>query len=440
MCGIAPLLGGEVKLMKRCMLSSFICTLIMVLVAGYVSAQTEYSEAFAVKVNNIVIDGDLSEWPADIAWYPITNCGEPFGPTDLTNKDLNISTDLSPSFAVGFNTDKNLLYVAVRVRDDMLTIGTDPLRTDACEVYVRSRPGGEKQPGNVPAQRYVMCPPGGLYWNVVSASGKSSNPALENGNIADTATECVCVRADDMTVYEWAIEVFDTFPGTPAKLGSGMTVDFDVVVVDKDSKFDASAVATWAKFGMKKSLQPELLGDLLLIEGYGTISVVAETLRERGAFSRIPVIGALAKLFPEPRGPVPGVRVSVSVGDKVKSNATTGEDGHFAVLLPAGTYDLTGIGAGVYGTLTNVVVTADNKTDISFLLEPVTMPDILKKSLARYASLTGYSDQTTNLARQESSREVRQDEKKLVFRVRTPQPVSHRSRSQYPRCRSLDSE
>ena len=59
-------------------------------------------------LSGIKIDGDLSDWPADLPRYPVLL--RMFGaPRD--------AEDCSADFRVGYNEQENALYVAVEVQD-----------------------------------------------------------------------------------------------------------------------------------------------------------------------------------------------------------------------------------------------------------------------------------------------------------------------------------
>ena len=76
--------------------------------------------ALALPVTGITVDGDLSDWPRDMPALPIRNEFGAYGATDTEGTDLGTSADLSPSFRVGYDPGRQLLHVAVEVRDDML--------------------------------------------------------------------------------------------------------------------------------------------------------------------------------------------------------------------------------------------------------------------------------------------------------------------------------
>ena len=113
-----------------------ICLGAVALLAAPADSYNAETTAYAIPLTGIRIDGKLDDWPEGMIWYSILSHGQRYGPTDIDNADLTTSADLTPSFMAGFSLEENLIYVAVRVRDDSLVVGPDPWHTDACEVYV----------------------------------------------------------------------------------------------------------------------------------------------------------------------------------------------------------------------------------------------------------------------------------------------------------------
>lgn len=194
-----------------------------------VAAQT----AAAYILEDVDIDGDLDDWPEDMPSYPIATKTAAYGATDIEHADLATSTDLSPRFKMGYDPDEDLVYLAVEVRDDAKWTGNGYAATDACEVYVSGLSGRN------PLQ-YVMIPGKGSY-----GPGYDGNPGLYRGSMRNTRTRGAFQRRGDVTVYEWAIEVFDRYPDRPTDLEAGGTIGFDVVVVDKD----ATGATAWVPWG-----------------------------------------------------------------------------------------------------------------------------------------------------------------------------------------------
>jgi hypothetical protein len=203
------------------------------------------SSVEAPALSGIQIDGDLRDWPAAIPRYSIRNLyvDGTVGSGGLENADLSTSPDLSAAFSVGYDPKKQLIYLAVIVRDDELIVGnTSHLDTDSVEVYVDGLHSDRRIPiprapwwenidlSDVPVQQYVGIPgPGKVY-----GSKYDTNPVLLAGDITKTKTRMAFRRKHDVTTYEWAIQVFDRYPDRPTKLEAGKRIGFDLAIVDKD--------------------------------------------------------------------------------------------------------------------------------------------------------------------------------------------------------------
>jgi hypothetical protein len=87
--------------------------------------------AVAVPIDNIAIDGDLSDWPQDLEHYPI---GLPEFGTRPRDKE-----DLRATFRLGYNLEDKALYIAVEVQDESIVVLGDDGRwnnQDGCDIYV----------------------------------------------------------------------------------------------------------------------------------------------------------------------------------------------------------------------------------------------------------------------------------------------------------------
>jgi hypothetical protein len=285
--------------------------------AGVSHAHHGEATAFAVPLTGIQIDGKLDDWPEGMVEYPILNHGQVYGPTDIDAEDLTASGDLSPSFMVGFDARESLLYLAVRVRDDALFVNSaDPWSTDACEVFVN----GRHDAGS--AMQYVMCPPGGSYGEVLQSADPGANPNLADGDIATTRTRGMVGGEGDVTIYEWAIELFDQYPDSPTALAVGKTVGFDVAAVDKDGESDRPAWVCWAPFGVRKDRNGALLGDLVLIKSYAVLGTIAGQVTRRHNGS-----------------PWAGIEVRGETGEgKGGGKTTTDADGRYQMRMFPGAY------------------------------------------------------------------------------------------------------
>src|SRR5579864_8008829 len=130
-------------------------------------------------LTGIQIDGDLSDWPAAMPRYAIGKLltgVDQIGTGGLEDADLSTSPDLSASFSVGYDPKKELIYLAVIVRDDEIIVENNSwLDTDACEVYVDGLHSDAQIPlpdgwpesadaSQLPVQQYIATPgPGQVY-------------------------------------------------------------------------------------------------------------------------------------------------------------------------------------------------------------------------------------------------------------------------------------
>ena len=203
----------------------------------------------APALTDIIIDGNLKDWPAAIPRYSISKllAVDPFfdrlGFGGLENADLSTSPDLSASFSVGYAPKAQLIYLAVIVRDDEVVVGhSSHLDTDSVEVFVDGLLGDRRLPFSgdedfaklklpeFPVQQYVAIPgPGKIY-----GKPQETNPILMGGDLEKTRTRMAYRRAGHVMTYEWAIQVFDRYPDKPTKLEPGKRIGFDLAIADKD--------------------------------------------------------------------------------------------------------------------------------------------------------------------------------------------------------------
>lgn len=256
-----------------------------------VQLATAYNDAVAIAlpVDGIQIDGDLSDWPKDLPVYRIRMNTDAYGPTDLTGTRLDSSADFSPRFRVGYSVQEQLVYVALEVRDDILTLG------DGCEIYwyaqsdtsdVEDRPAGfvveppygslrgRFKYGDNAAWRRVDFPDEKWetnLWNMPKGLFEYSR-IFENerayvqmaGFKKSHLTEAVG-RSGGVTVYEWALAPLGSTWEERVELKPGLKVGFDVVSMDFDQEGDTQAWVAWSP-GTRKNQYLERMGQLILAE------------------------------------------------------------------------------------------------------------------------------------------------------------------------------
>ena len=196
--------------------------------------------AVATPVAGITIDGDLSDWPADLTRYPMAfpEYGEP--PTD--------AADFQGWFRLGYNQAENALYLAVEVEDESVLVGgqQDNLgwnTQDGCEVFLSL--GQPPIPGVI---QYTC------YGNTLGVYGQGG---LDAARVAVQRT----ARSHR---YEWRLDLEGIGHGQ-VRLEPGATLWLDVAANDKDEDGSFSWMA-WGQ-GVSKLQYPERLGLAVLVAG-----------------------------------------------------------------------------------------------------------------------------------------------------------------------------
>ena len=224
--------------------------LLWLTIPGPISAHNG-AVAIAVPVEGITIDGDLSDWPRDVPVYPIRENTDAYGLTDLSGANLNASLDFSPEFMVGYSREEQLLFVAMRTRDDTLT------HRDGCEVYLHDHRHLDREPLQVVREHggSASLAPGGtgpLDFFLGSRRFRGSGSLSAMG------------RTGDVTVFEWALNPYGAPGSERVALEPGVTMGFDVVATDADGPDDTQAWVAWTP-GIFKISHSERLGDLRLV-------------------------------------------------------------------------------------------------------------------------------------------------------------------------------
>jgi hypothetical protein len=254
--------------------------------AGICQAHNEKT-AYAIPLEDIIIDGKLDDWPEEMAVYPIEWVlrTRPFNPTPPDGPE-----DLTASFRAGYDQKANLLYLGVVVQDEDLVVLPEAPRSggnlqDVCEVYVDAdHSGGDGASQEAKgAQLYIVVPGSGRYNNGPAIDG---NPTLAFGDTQRSGVQVAFLRSGQTLVYEWAIPLFASFPEEPFQVEVGKTIGFDVVVDDADGQDHANWVA-WTP-GDGKVNSSNFFGNLVLLESYaelGTIAGVAVEKKEKTPYA-----------------------------------------------------------------------------------------------------------------------------------------------------------
>ena len=257
------------------------------------------SVAILFPVEEIVADGKLDDWPAATLRYPISLPEYGHAPRD--------DDDFQGQFMLGFDPDKDVLYIAVDVRDESTVIDSSGVwdSNDGCEIYIDT---GHASRQFLPVQYTLRgnLPPS----RVTALAGELVGPP--------EATVAV-VREEGRQVYEWRIELAALQGGSD--IDAGMSIGIDVVYCDKD--VDGSF--SWMAWGSRtaKFQSEDRIGDALLVDAN------AELGRLRGHVT----------VDAEQRTTRPNrIWIRDEHSRAMSTQAHVDQTGNFAVDLPAGFY------------------------------------------------------------------------------------------------------
>lgn len=283
--------------------------------------------AYAYPMDGITIDGQLHDWPSDIATYKLEFCfyGEP--PRD--DKDFNAS------FRLGYNMKEQALYLSVEVRDEIYHIDTSSSRSwnsqDVLQVFVDGRHLRYKSP----VEYYAA---NNQFRNLKRADWKYIDLAIS--------------RKENLFMYEYKIKLGDSlYPGRSLGLG--------LVFVDNDGSIDATSAIGWGP-GNRKDVFPEHLGKVIVMEPASQLgSLVGKISWEDGAQTPLPSLVRVHSVnFP-----------SLDVQVKVDSM------GNYSTSLPAGLYQINAVDA-----IGEARVKETNKIQVHLQAGQKNIADLLKIS------------------------------------------------------------
>jgi len=195
----------------------------LLLVLSFPAAAHNGAVAIAVPVEEITIDGDLSDWVEDMQRYPIQlhEVGDPPASED----------DFKGSFRIGYNEQENALYVAVEVQDESVIkesqgeVSWDTQET--CEIYLFVNETGSKYP-----TQYF------LKGDLLGVFGRE---------LKEDEVEAAVTWHEKSYQYEWKIKIEKATNGK-IQVHPDLMLGFDISLWDKDEDESASWYA-WSKGG-----------------------------------------------------------------------------------------------------------------------------------------------------------------------------------------------
>jgi len=185
--------------------------------------------AMAVPLSEIALDGDFSDWPADMVHYDIARAEwaqVPDGPEDL-----------SGTFRVGYRASENALYLAVEVQDEDSEL--------FCGVFFDPKHINQNRPRVQGLWSDIMLGP--------DTPGKAER--LQKGRV-------VSVRHEHITYFEWRL---DLNAYEDVQVAPNRVMALDVFVSDEDVADHSESWLAWGR-GARKHAYANRRGDVVIVE------------------------------------------------------------------------------------------------------------------------------------------------------------------------------
>lgn len=337
------------------------------------------SIAYAYPVNNISIDGDFSDWPADTYKASLQY--------DLQNNKLRPSNDFAAEFQAGYNTAEKALYIALTITDDMHRVTEDDEvawnEWDTVLVYLdtthTTRGSGPQLYSASGLNRSLLGTDS--YWD-----HQSSTASWDNAEVS-------IVRQNDKTLYEWRLAL-------PDSIDLNQSIGFDLLISDRDDEEnEAESFYIWGR-NSGKSQAAGRLGDLVLVGNKSTLGMLkghaAWNERDQG----------LSDSGPNQ------IRITSTVNPKLWIQSQLNESGEFSVELPAGNYLISSPRQWLGDIWKDVkmidqqhtvgaTVTADQATTTpAFIVQTIELPDVLQPQGALFSYQVGENAEFDRVVKQ----------------------------------------
>ena len=217
--------------------------LILMNLIGFMLSLQIYAQnqitAIAYPMESIVVDGDLSDWSADIPKYII---GQNHG-----DKLIN-AEDFSANFMIAYNEKEGCIYVGLEVIDDEYVSGDDKEEQDEVLVYFDRE---HNFLGGAPF--YYVCSN-----NQLKLSKQSVKIDPHNTDITDENAMVKIKRGGNRTNYEWKVVLGD-------KVKKNAILGLDYFLVDQDNEPKSESYLLW-KDGFGKSQNTNKIGHVMLLD------------------------------------------------------------------------------------------------------------------------------------------------------------------------------
>lgn len=328
--------------------------------------------AYAIPISGISIDGNLEDWPGEMITFPIDNVSPifhkrtpPEGPEDFT-----------ANFRVGYNSNENVLYVAVVVTDDDVVVApieeADIKNQDACGIYIDA--DHSRDDSKIEGQQLYVMVPGEGKWT----KKRWGNPSLSWGKTKVSGVKGEYSISNNTIIYEWSIPLFDSLPDIPHQIKAGNTIGFDFLLADADGEEKANFIYWTPEAG--KSRTSDMFGDLVFLDSYDQLGSITGIVSQEE--DMIPQAGKIIDVFHE---------------DELWKTLKTDLEGQFYLQVQPGEYTVNVRDGQGFPPVKKMMikVSAGKQARVDISTSPIILPKKFAQSLNYYKSMSSYKDLTT---------------------------------------------
>ena len=255
---------------------------------------------YAYPLGKIVVDGDFSDWPQNMAKYWINST--------ISDQKPKSESDFSAFFNVGYNLDTRSLYIAFTITDeDFIEDTSDNVRWNSQDGLELSIDGRHLPFGSGVASF--------MYSKKLRNTNHSNYDPFAKAaswKIMEVATK----RIGNQRFCEWRIQLDEQLV-----VGKSIGLDFMFFDLDKDGSF---TFAGWGR-GERKYSNPKSLGDVILLPANEKLSVISGNIGwDKPTIVKLPQ----------------QVRLSSKQNKQTWVQAELDSIGNYSVEVPAGNYEI----------------------------------------------------------------------------------------------------
>ncbi|MEM8583958.1 MAG: serine hydrolase [Bacteroidota bacterium] len=275
--------------------------LLLVLLVGQHLLANNGHIAYIYPISGLTIDGDLSDWPAEVQFHTME--------TVHYGNGVEGPEDAAAKWCAGYDAEASVLYVGVEMRDDDYVKTPDNPHYSSHDFQVlyldpmHSREGSGVIGYEIDED----------HRKIVEQEMLTFYPQVRDASFDQV--ELQIKRRGNVVTYEWKVQI-------SGQLVPGRVIGFDYGVFDKDTDQDQIMV-TWGPQGGGKFMNSDRIGDLVLSTRDQALAKVNGQL----VWADTP-----ASNWPSL------VRLSHSTSPDIFYSTHVDSTGHFSLSIPEGEY------------------------------------------------------------------------------------------------------